>query len=155
MPAQWTALAGATFAYRVASQVALGADVWRANLDPEADPGPDPDPDPDRGPPDGVWGGGFHLVLTPLADRPWLADPVLDFGLETVRLDDAEDRSTSFVFGAGLRRRWRSRWSAQAVVRNRFLSIEEEPVEGVATGRDANLWEVALELTFAPAGHAR
>jgi len=148
--AQWTALAGAHVAYRVRSQVALGAGVWRAGLDPEADPHPDQGRRPDA-----VWGGGVHLLLTPLADRPWPADPILDFALETVRLDDAEDRSTSFVFGAGLRRRWGSRWSIQAVVRNRFLSIEEEPVEGVATGRDADLWEVALELAFAPAGHGR
>ncbi|MBA3585546.1 MAG: hypothetical protein H0W36_13685, partial [Gemmatimonadetes bacterium] len=66
-----------------------------------------------------------------------------------------EDRTAAFVFGAGLRRRWGSRWSVEGLVRNRFLSVEEEPVEDVATGRDANLWEIALELDFAPGGHGR
>lgn len=142
--AQWLGLAGARLVYRIGSQVALGADLWggRFPSDPAA--------------PDALlWGAGPHLVLTPLADRAWAADPILDFGLEAIRLDDGEDRTAAFVFGAGLRRRWGSRWSVEGLVRNRFLSVEEEPVEDVATGRDANLWEIALELDFAPGGHGR
>lgn len=144
--AQWTPTAGGRIAYRFATQIALGVDGWAASLDRAA---------VDSSSAGALWGVGLHLLLTPLADRPWAADPVLDFGLEGLQLEDGEDRSAAFVFGAGMRRRWGGRWSMAAIVRNRFLTIEEEPVDDIATGRDAQLWEVALELDYAPGGHGR
>ncbi|HUP01775.1 MAG TPA: hypothetical protein VM737_09700 [Gemmatimonadota bacterium] len=140
--AQWTAVAGARLAYRVTSQVAIGVDVWGAGLERVGGSGT-------------IRAGGPHLVLTPLAERASAVDPVLDFGVETVRLNDGEDRGAALVFGAGLRRRWGSRWSIEGLARNRLLTIEEEPFEGVATGRDADLWEVALELAWTSGGHGR
>ena len=124
------------------SQVAIGLDGWRAAVDRN---------DPERS--EDLWGAGPHLLLTPLADRPWAADPVLDFGVETVRLSNGEERSAAFVFGAGLRSRFGSRWSVEALARNRFLTVEEEPVDGVATGRDTDLGEIAVELTWTSGGH--
>ncbi|HUP19465.1 MAG TPA: hypothetical protein VM778_05880 [Gemmatimonadota bacterium] len=109
--------------------VTVGIEGWRAV------PGEGPD----------FGGVGARMAVTPGAGRGWAADPVLVFGVEAVEVDDGEDRGPAFVAGAGVRKDAR-RWTLQAEVLHRLLTVEEEPVNGVETGRDAALWEIRVAI---------
>jgi hypothetical protein len=63
-------------------------------------------------------------------------------------VDDDLDRGPAIVFGVGVEKRF-GRWTVQPSVRNRFLTVDEESIDGVSTGRDASLWEITIAL-----GHA-
>ena len=95
-----------------------------------------------------IWRGssqrglGAFATLRPWVGRGWPADPTIDFGLESVDADDGEDRGPAFVFGLGVERAIGRRGRVHAGVRQHFLTVEEEEVDGVATGRDSELWEV-------------
>ncbi len=56
--------------------------------------------------------------------------------------DDDEDRGLGFVFGLGLERALGGRGALQAGLRQHFLTVHEEEVDGVAMGRDSELWEL-------------
>jgi hypothetical protein len=73
---------------------------------------------------------------------------VFDFGLETVDGEDDEDRGPGFVFGLGVERALARRVALQAAVRQHFLTVDEEEVDGVATGRSSELWEVRAGARF-------
>lgn len=140
--AGWGPVFGASIALSPDPRVALALEAWRHSLTGDTDPSFDPAPgaEPPRTD-DAVWSAGVHLVAIPLGGRP-AVEPTLQFGLETVRADDDEDRGVAFVSGAGLRGRMSARWSARLDVRNHFLTVDEGEVDGIGTGRDASLWEL-------------
>lgn len=126
--------------------MALAVEAWRHALEGGTDPLFDPAPGAEAPlPDDAIWGVGVHLLAIPLGGRP-AVEPTLQFGLETLRTDDAEERSVAFVAGAGLRAGIGAAWSARIDVRNHLLIVDEAPVDGVETGRDAHLWEVRAGL---------
>lgn len=92
-----------------------------------------------------VTGGGLRMAVTPWAGRGWAVDPALVFGIERLDADDDEDRGVSFVSGAGVRKDVGA-WTLQAEVLHRQLTVEETPVDGIATGRDVTLWEARVAL---------
>lgn len=130
----WSPVASGSVAWRPSPQASLGIEAWRTPAD---------------GAP--VWGVVFQLVAVPWAGR-WAVDPALLFGVETIRADDEEERSLAFLGGLGARLPLGSRWTLETSLRNHFLTIEEERVDGVETGRDASLWEVGVGLGIRIAG---
>lgn len=125
--------------------VALAAGAWIGRIDAAADT-------LDAGPLESrsMVGAGLVLDLTPLADRAGATQPVLRFGIESIRVDDRLDRGPAFVFGAGVERRIASSWAIALRVENRFLTVERQPVDGVATSRDVALWSGSLALAWGP-----
>ncbi|MGH7566612.1 MAG: hypothetical protein ACREK2_07260 [Gemmatimonadota bacterium] len=140
--AQWTAVAGARAGWRPTPQVTLSGEAWFGSLD--------------RTPEDsstGSEGGSLRTVgvfatLRPWTGRDWPADVAFDFGLESVDADDDEDRGPAFVFGLGVERRLGRRGMIQAGTRHHFLTVQEEEVDGVATGRDTEMWEVRAGVSL-------
>lgn len=131
---RWTTAVGARVAWRPMPLVALAGEAWRAG----------------QGGGDGgaVAGAGARLIATPWAARGWPAEPVLHFGVELLHADDGEDRGPAFVSGLGLRRELGPRWALYGTLLHHFLTVDEEPVDGVATGRDAALWEARVALAW-------
>jgi hypothetical protein len=127
---QWTALAGARAGWRPAPQVTLGGEAWLGSADR---------PDGAAGTLRGV---GAFATFRPWIGRGWPADATFDFGLEAIDADDDEDRGPGFVFGVGAERRLGDRGAIELGARHHFLTVDEEEVDGVATGRDADLWEI-------------
>lgn len=125
--------------------VALAAGAWFGRVDAAADT-------LDTGPLESrsLLGAGIVLDLTPFADRGGATQPLVRFGLESIQVDDRLERGPAFVFGAGLERRLGSSWALALRVENRFLTIEREPVDGVATGRDVALWSGSVGLAWGP-----
>ena len=125
--------------------VALAAGAWLGRIDAAADT-------LDTGPLESrpVVGAGLVLDLTPFADRGGALQPVLRFGLESIQVDDELERGPAFVFGAGVERRLDSSWALALRVENRFLTIERQPFDGVATSRDVALWSGSLGLSWGP-----
>lgn len=125
--------------------VALAAGAWLGRVDAAVDT-------LDTGSLEGrsMVGAGIVLDLTPLGDRGGATQPVLRFGLESIHVDDRLERGPAFVFGAGLERRLGSTWAVAFRVENRFLTIERQPVDGVATSRDVALWSGGLALAWGP-----
>ncbi|MBW3660310.1 MAG: hypothetical protein KY397_01580 [Gemmatimonadetes bacterium] len=138
----WGPTVGASLALSPDPRVALALEGWRHELEGRTDPLFDPprgSESPERGA--AVWGAGLHLVVLPTGGRRSIG-PTLQFGVESVRTDDAEDRSLAFVSGAGVRGRFGGRGIVRVDVRNHFLTVDEDEVDGVETGRDASLWEI-------------
>lgn len=132
----------ATAAWRASERAFFEIEAWRWAGDPPADPLFDP-PAGDAVAGDGLdlWGAGVSFGVSPLAARRRV-DPHLLFGLETVRGNDDEERGAVFVAGGGFRAGLAGRWIARVDLRNHFMTIDEDEVDGVATGRDASLWEL-------------
>lgn len=86
------------------------------------------------------------MIVTPWSERRWPIDPALHFGIEFVDADDEEDRGPAFVSGAGIRRDAGSRWTLHATLLHHYLTVEDDPVDGVETGHDATLWEARLAI---------
>jgi hypothetical protein len=129
---QWTAVAGARAGWRPAPQVTLAGEAWRASLerlDADAADG-------------SLLGVGAFATFRPWIGRGWPADLAFDFGLEAIDADDDEERGPAFVFGIGVERALASRGSIEVSARHHFVTVDEEEVDGVATGRDAELWEL-------------
>ncbi|HET6361207.1 MAG TPA: hypothetical protein VFH11_04040 [Gemmatimonadota bacterium] len=124
---RWISVAGARAGIRPAPQVTLSAEAWFGSSH--------------RG------FGGFASVR-PWIGRGWPADPAFDFGLESIDGDDEEERGPGFVFGLGIERALGRRGALHAAVRQHFLTIDEEEVDGVATGRNSELWEVRAGLSL-------
>ena len=118
---RWISVAGARVGLRPTPQVTLSGEAWRGSSQRAL---------------------GAFATLRPWIGRGWPADPVFDFGLESVDADDEEDRGPAFVFGLGVERALGRRGRIHAGVRQHFLTVDEEEVDGVATGRDSELWEV-------------
>lgn len=135
-PATWSATYGARAAWRPDARAAFVAEAWRGTADPPAGA---------TGDALDVEALGLHLELTPWADRGWPVDPAFGFGLERVDADDGMDRGTAFVSMLGIRA-GAGRLAFHAQTRNHLLSVEEEPVDGVETGRDSQLWEARIGL---------
>lgn len=143
--AAWIPVLEGRVGWRVTSSVALAAGAWLGRIDAAADT-------LDTGPLGGrsLVGVGLVLDLTPFADRGGATQPVLRFGLESIQVDDRLDRGPAFVFGAGIERRLGSLWALAFRVENRFLTIERQAVDGVATSRDVALWSGSLGLAWGP-----
>lgn len=124
---RWISVAGARLGVRPTPQVTLSGEAWYGSSQR---------------------GIGAFATLRPWIGRGWPADPAFDFGLESVDGDDDEDRGPAFVFGLGVERPLGRRARAHAAVRQHFLTVDEEEVEGVATGRDSELWEVRAGLSL-------
>jgi hypothetical protein len=141
----WIPVVEGRIGWRVTSMVALAAGAWVGRVDAAADT-------LDTGPLESrsLLGAGLVLDLAPFADRGGATQPVLRFGLESIQVDDRLDRGPAFVFGAGVERRLGSSWSVALRVENRFLTIERQPVDGVATSRDVALWSGSLALAWGP-----
>lgn len=142
---------GATAAWRPDPRVSLEIDAWRYAGQGRRDPLFDP-AEPSLEGLD-LWGAGFALGVAPLAGSR-AVDPHLLFGIETIRAGDDEERSPAFVSGAGLRARLGGGWVARVDLRNHFLAIEEDEVDGVETGRDATLWELRVGVGLRLGGAA-
>jgi hypothetical protein len=125
--ARWTAVAGARAGWRPFPAVTLAAEAWLGD--------------------ESLRGFGAVALFRPWAERAWPADPAFEFGIEHVDGGDDEDRGPGFVFGAGLERR-SAHWAIEAGARHHFLTVEEDEVDGVATGRDAELWEVRAAVSL-------
>ena len=135
----WTAGYGARLAWRPMRLVALGLEVWAAELDGED-----------------FRAAGVHLRAIPWSRPTWIAEPALHFGVERLSADDDHDRSLAFVAGAGLVRIAR-RWTLDLAVRNHHLTVEPEadpadPEAPIDTGEGASLWEVRASLALALGG---
>lgn len=143
--ATWIPVVEGRIGWRVTRMVALTAGAWLGRVDAAADT-------LDTGSLESrsMVGGGIVLDLTPLADRGGATQPVLRFGLESIHIDDRLDRGPALVFGAGLERRLGSLWAVALRIENRFLTIERQPVDGVATSRDVALWSGSLALAWGP-----
>lgn len=118
---RWVSVAGARAGFRPTPQVTLSGEAWFGSSHR---------------------GFGAFATLRPWIGRGWPADPTLDFGLESVDGDDDEDRGPGFVFGLGVERALGRRGTLHAALRQHFLTIDEEEVDGVATGRSSELWEM-------------
>ncbi|HEU4463886.1 MAG TPA: hypothetical protein VFS53_02465 [Gemmatimonadota bacterium] len=125
--ARWTAVAGARVGWRPFPAVTLAAEAWLGD--------------------ESLRGFGAVALFRPWAERAWPVDPAFEFGIERVDGGDEEDRGPGFVFGAGLERR-SARWGLEAAARHHFLTVDEDEVDGVATGRDAELWEVRAAVSL-------
>ena len=115
-------MAGARAGWRPAPQVTIAGEAWRAD--------------------GSLLGLGAVASFRPWIGRGWPADLAFDFGLEAIDADDDEDRGPAFVFGIGAERRLGGRGTIELAARHHFLTVDEEEVDGVATGRDAELWEL-------------
>lgn len=120
-------MAGARLGWRPFPAVTLGGEAWLGD--------------------ESLRGVGVVATFRPWAERAWPVDPAFEFGVESVDNGDAEERGPGFVFGAGLERRTR-RWAVDVAVRHHFLTIDEAEVDGIATGRDAELWEVRAGVSL-------
>lgn len=136
----------ATAAWRPSERAFFEIEAWRWAGDAPADPLFDP-PEGGEGDGDGLdlWGAGLSLGVSPLAGSRRV-DPHLLFGVETVRGNDDEERGAVFVAGGGFRAGLARRWIARVDLRNHFMTIDEDEVDGVVTGRDASLWELRAGL---------
>lgn len=136
---QWIGIAGARAGWRPTPQVTLSAEAWFGTLDRTGL----------EGSADGsLRAVGAFATLRPWTGRGWPADFGFDFGLESIDGDDEEDRGPAFVFGLGVERQLGSRGVIEAGARHHFLTVDEEEVDGVATGRDAELWEVRAGVSL-------
>lgn len=142
----WAPIVEGRLAWRVTPMVAIGIGAWGGAVDAAAD-SLDEAPLESRS----LRGIGLALDLAPLADRAGSMQPVLRFGVESVSVDDRLDRGPAFLVGAGLEQRVGRSWAIAGRVENRFLTIEREPVNGVATSRDVALWSVGVALVWGPA----
>ena len=124
-------MAGGRAGWRPAPQVTIAGEAWRASHDR-------PDPDADNS----LLGLGAVAVFRPWIGRGWPADLAFDFGIEAIGADDDEERGPAFVFGIGAERPLGGRGTIEVAARHHFLTVDEEEVDGVATGRDAELWEL-------------
>ena len=124
---RWISVAGARAGFRPTPQVTLSGEAWFGSSQR---------------------GFGAFATLRPWIGRDWPADPAFDFGLESVDGDDDEDRGPGFVFGLGVERALGRRGALHAAVRQHFLTIDEEEVDGIATGRSSELWELRGGLSF-------
>ena len=141
--AQWTAIVGARAGWRPTPQVTLSGEAWFGSLDRT------PEGSPAEGSADGsLRAVGAFATLRPWIGRDWPADLVFDFGLESIDGHDDEDRGPAFVFGLGVERQVGSRAVIEAGARHHFLTVDEEEVDGVATGRDAELWEFRAGISL-------
>lgn len=137
--AQWTAVAGARAGWRPTPQVTLSGEAWFASLDRTGV----------EGSTDGsLRAVGAFATLRPWTGRGWPADLAFDFGLESIDGDDDEDRGPAFVFGLGVERPLGGRGVIEAGARHHFLTVDEEEVDGVATGRDVELWELRAGISL-------
>lgn len=127
---RWDPAVGARLDYQADPKVALGAALWWA--------------DAERA----LWAAGVGLSLAPWGGRPLPLQPKIFFGVDFLSVDDDLDRGPALVFGVGVEKRF-GRWTVEPSVRNRFLTVDEESIDGVSTGRDASLWEIGVAL-----GHA-
>ncbi len=132
----------ATAAWRPSERAFFEIEAWRWVGDAPADPPFDPSAG-DAVARDGLdlWGAGVSLGVSPLVESRRI-DPHLLFGIETVRANDDEERGAAFVAGGGFRAGLVDRWIARVDLRNHFMTIDEDEVDGVATGRDASMWEL-------------
>jgi hypothetical protein len=128
---RWISVAGARVGIRPTPQVTVSGEVWRGSSQR---------------------GLGAFATLRPWIGRGWPADPAFDFGLESVDGGDDEDRGPAFVFGLGIERAIGRRGRFSAGVRQHFLTVDEEEVDGVATGRDSELWDVRAGLSLLVGG---
>lgn len=141
--AAWIPVVEGRLGWRVTPLVAIGVGAWWGSVDAAADT-LDPEPAESRS----LRGVGLALDLAPLADRGNATQPVLRFGIESVAVDDRLERGPAFFFGAGLERGLGRSWAIAGRVENRFLTIEGESVNGVATSRDVALWSVGVSLAW-------
>ncbi|MGH7551200.1 MAG: hypothetical protein ACREMD_15140 [Gemmatimonadota bacterium] len=139
----WTPVVEGRIAWRVTPLVAIGIGAWVGAVDAAADTLDDKPPESRS-----LRGVGLALDLAPLADRGIGTQPVLRFGIESVAVDDRLDRGPAFLFGAGLEHGLGRSWAIAGRVENRFLTIERESVDGVATSRDVALWSVGVSLAW-------
>jgi hypothetical protein len=100
-------------------------------------------------------GLGAFATFRPWTGGGWPADPAFDFGLESVDASDDEDRGPAFVFGIGIERAIAGRGVIEAGARHHFLTVDEEEVDGIATGRDAEMWEIRAAASLLLGGGAR
>lgn len=129
--ARWTSVAGGRVGIRPTPQVTLSGEAWFGSSQR---------------------GVGAFATLRPWIARGWPADPAFDFGLESVDGKDAEDRGPGFVFGLGVERSLGRRGALHAAVRHHFLTVDEDEVDGVATGRSSELWELRAGVSFLAGG---
>lgn len=141
----WTPVVEGRLAWRATPMVSIGIGAWVGAVDAAADT-LDQEPLESRS----LQGVGLVLELAPLTDRGGATQPVLRFGIESVSVDDRLDRGPAFLFGAGLERRVGRSWAIAGRVENRFLTIEREAVDGVATSRDVALWSIGFALAWGP-----
>jgi hypothetical protein len=134
---QWTAVAGARAGWRPAPQVTIAGEAWRASHER-----------PDSGTGGSLLGLGAVATFRPWIGRGWPADLGFDFGIESIDADDGEERGPAFVFGIGAERPLVGRGTIEVAARHHFLTVDEEEVDGVATGRDAELWELRAGASF-------
>ena len=125
----WVPAAGLRVDYGTDPKVALGAALWWADAKPS------------------LWAAGVGLSLAPLGGHPLRLQPKIYFGIDFLFVDDDLDRGPALVFGAGVEKRF-GRWTIEPTVRNRFLTVDEESIDDVSTGRDASLWEIGLALGY-------
>lgn len=140
--AQWTPVVGGRVGWRPTPQVTLSGEAWRASLERSGESGGAAD----------LVGLGAFITFRPWTDRGWLADPAFDFGLESVDADDDEDRGPGFVFGLGVERRVTRRAAIEVGARHHFLTVDEEEIDGIATGRDAEMWELRAAVSLVLGG---
>lgn len=143
-PAQWTPVVGGRVGWRPIPQVTLAGEAWRGSLDRTDAAGGG----------SGLLGLGAFATFRPWTGRGWPADLAFDFGVEAVDADDTEDRGPGFVFGVGIERRMASRALLEAGARHHFLTVDEEEVDGIATGRDAEMWEIRAGVSLVLGGGA-
>lgn len=139
---QWTAIAGARAGWRPTPQVTLAGEAWIGSLERTAEDGGSTD----------LVGLGAFATFRPWTGRGWPADLAFDFGLESVDAHDEEGRGPGFVFGLGVERRLAGRALIEAGVRHHFLTVDEEEVDGIATGRDAEMWEIRAGVSLVLGG---
>ncbi len=128
---RWVTVAGGRVGLRPTPQVTLSGEGWYGSSQR---------------------GIGAFATLRPWIGRGWVADPAFDFGLESIDAEDDEDRGPAFVFGLGVERALGRRGRVHAGVRQHFLTVDEEEVDGVATGRDTELWEVRAGVSLLVGG---
>jgi hypothetical protein len=138
--AQWTALAGGRAGWRPTPAVTIGAEAWVAALDRAGDPSESVDAT--------LRGLGAFATFRPWLGRGWGVDPAFDFGLEFLDAEDEEDRGAAFVFGLGIERMVAGRGAVEVAARHHFLTVDEDEVDGVATGRDAEMWELRASASL-------
>lgn len=143
----WAPVVEGRLAWRISPMAAIGVGAWAGSVEATADT-------LDERPPEGrsLIGLGVALDLAPLAGRARAVQPVLRFGVESVSVDDRLDRGPAFLVGAGLERRLGRSWAVGGHVENRFLTVEREPVDGVATSHDVALWSIGVAVAWGPGG---
>ena len=139
--AQWAPIAGGRLGWRPTPQVTLAGEGWLGSIE-RSDAGGSAD----------LVGLGAHATFRPWTGRGWPADLAFDFGLERVDASDDEDRSLGFVFGLGVERRVARRLQVETAARHHFLTVDEEDVDGVATGRNAEMWEIRAGVSLVLGG---